>query len=93
MVFAEQRLLAMCAKHMGVAIGSMVDDPFDSSNDLFTHLWGAKRLARRNKQQRIKLENAILCKVKALSEDYYDLLCFQRSKEVVAHDTDQCIES
>ncbi len=75
MVFAEQRLLAMCAKEMSVEIVSLVGDPFDSTNDLFTHLWGAKRLVRRDEYQRQRLEEALLRKVKAFSEEYYNLLC------------------
>ena len=75
MVFAEQRLLAMCAKEMSVEIVSLVGDPFDSTNDLSTHLWGAKRLVRRDEYQRQRLEEALLRKVKAFSEEYYNLLC------------------
>lgn len=74
MVFAEQRLLAMCAKHMGVDVFTLVEDPFDRNNDIFTHLWGAKRIARKDKRQREKLENALLSKIRGLSEDYYNQL-------------------
>ena len=45
MVFAEQRLLAMCAKQKGVHVFSFLDDPYQINNSLFTHLWGAKRIA------------------------------------------------
>lgn len=81
MVFAEQRLLAMCAKKMGVNIFTLIDDPFDKNNTLFTHLWGAKRIARKNNTQRKKLEDALLLKIKDLSEDYFTHLSSLRPME------------
>ncbi len=79
MVFAEQRLLSMCAKHYGIDIYTLVEDPYDSNNELFTHLWGAKGIARDNIKQRRRLEDALLDKIKNLSEDYYKKLCSIRS--------------
>lgn len=43
MVFAEQRLLPMCAKNMEVVIKSFVDLNELFIQDSFTHLWGYKR--------------------------------------------------
>ena len=42
MVFAEQRLLAMCAKKLNIPITCFHPNPFDSSNRLYTHIWGYK---------------------------------------------------
>lgn len=47
MVFAEQRLLAMCAKSLGVEYGVLMDkDGLFFPQDDFTHLWGAKQALR-----------------------------------------------
>ena len=44
MVFAEQRLLSMCAKLKNINIGYMIQYPKDlGSQDDFTHLWGYKK--------------------------------------------------
>jgi hypothetical protein len=42
MVFAEQRLLAMCAKKLQFPISCFLPNPFESNNRLYTHVWGFK---------------------------------------------------
>lgn len=74
MVFAEQRLLAMLANKEGVEIGTLIDNPFSANNSIFTHLWGAKSIARNNPKQRFLLENAMLQKIKLISEPEYNKL-------------------
>jgi len=74
MVFAEQRLLAMLACREGVDIETIIGDPFSADNRVFTHLWGAKVLARSNPIQRHRLEKAILMKIEAISPSVYDKL-------------------
>lgn len=71
MVFAEQRLLAMLANREGIRIGTLTDDPFSADNNLFTHLWGAKMIAQKNPSQRARLEDAMLRKIKELSQPVY----------------------
>ena len=71
MVFAEQRLLAMCAHKMRIEIDTLIDDPYDKENKLFTHLWGAKGIARKSVVQRKRLEKALLLKIKEQSESIY----------------------
>ena len=45
MVFAEQRLLSMCAKISDINIGYMINYPENLGNqDDFTHLWGYKKV-------------------------------------------------
>lgn len=67
MVFAEQRLLAMCAALKGIEVYSFLDDPFQRDNDTFTHLWGAKDVARHQYGKR-----ALLCKslIKRIREHF-----------------------
>ena len=50
MVFAEQRLLSMCAKKLGMSIGSFSDlgKLFSESEIRFTHTWGMKQQMRDN---------------------------------------------
>lgn len=74
MVFAEQRLLAMLARREGLDIETIIGDPFAVNNKVFTHLWGAKILAKRDPKQRMRLEDAILKKIKALSLRTYNQL-------------------
>ena len=77
MVFAEQRILAMCAKQNHVNIKTIIDDPYDDKNDCFTHLWGAKTRARNNKKDMNRLLSAIMNKIKDI-DDYY----YQRIREL-----------
>ena len=78
MVFAEQRLLAMLAARERMEIGTLIDDPFSKDNKVFTHLWGAKIVARKDSRQRLRLEEAILHKIKDLSKDVYEMLTIRR---------------
>lgn len=48
MVFAEQRLLSICANHHGLPVNYLITDPFSLSNDTVIHLWGFKSLLRQN---------------------------------------------
>lgn len=50
MVFAEQRLLAMCAKQQGVQVGelSALSDLFGGKQRYFTHIWGFKQQMKQN---------------------------------------------
>ena len=55
MVFAEQRLLAMCAKEKQKDIFAFaeVEALFDERQTMFTHIWGHKRYLRTHPQERI----------------------------------------
>ncbi len=74
MVFAEQRLLAMEAHKAGLKITSLVNDPYQSDNDIFTHLWGAKNIARRDPDQCDSLVRAMMNKIKELDPKIYEKL-------------------
>lgn len=63
MVFAEQRIVAMCAAKMNIPIFHFMDDPFDLSNKTFTHLWGGKSVVRKLEKQRKILCSAMLKKL------------------------------
>ena len=53
MVFAEQRLLSMCAKLKKINIGYMIQYPKDlGSQDDFTHLWGYKKALEYDESER-----------------------------------------
>jgi hypothetical protein len=71
MVFAEQRLLAMCAKKMNIPVYHFLDNPYQKDNHIFTHIWGAKSLARDNPKQRRQLCLCLLKKIKIYFPDYY----------------------
>lgn len=69
MVFAEQRIVSMCAEKMKVPIFHFLDDPFQTENRTFTHLWGGKRVACEFPEQR-----TILCRsmLRKLHREFYD---------------------
>lgn len=53
MVFAEQRLLSMCAKISDINIGYMINYPENLGNqDDFTHLWGYKKVLAESESER-----------------------------------------
>ena len=53
MVFAEQRVLALCAAQHGIPIRSLSELPdLFSPQTRFTHLWGYKQLLSRNPAER-----------------------------------------
>ncbi len=72
MVFAEQRLLAMCAKQQKVQIDALIDHPYNPHNEIFTHLWGAKNMARDDYQQRRDLTGALLNKLQEVSPVHFE---------------------
>ena len=74
MVFAEQRLLAMEAVKDGVPIRTLVKDPFEKENSLFTHLWGAKKVARGSPDACKALVKAMIIKVKEEDSSLYEKL-------------------
>lgn len=52
MVFAEQRLLSMCAEEKGVKINSLMDYTALGEDKRFTHLWGYKQILREDDEER-----------------------------------------
>ena len=48
MVFAEQRLLSICADRQHLPITYLLSDPFSLLNSSVIHLWGFKNLLRQN---------------------------------------------
>ena len=74
MVFAEQRIAAMCAVKMNVPIYHFLNDPFQADNSRFTHLWGAKNFARNDPKQRKTICTAILRKIEEHFPNDYNKL-------------------
>ena len=56
MVFAEQRLIAMCAleKKKEILVISSLESLFSDKQQIFTHIWGHKRHLRENNDSRIQ---------------------------------------
>lgn len=54
MVFAEQRLISMCAKRKNIEINEIMslDNLFSNNQNLFTHTWGHKREMRNDFNKR-----------------------------------------
>lgn len=69
MVFAEQRILAMCAAKMGITAQTFLDyDHLDSPQTLITHTWSGKRLLRFEPEAAERFKN--LCEHKLKSLDH-----------------------
>lgn len=61
MVFAEQRLLAMCAARKGKIIASFFPEAADiERQDVFTHLWGYKNILKFNYGKRVEFNGTSL---------------------------------
>lgn len=71
MVFAEQRLMAMCAKKMNILIYSILNSPFDNNDGYFTHIWGHKSVLKLNLHER-----DAFCKkcIKRILKDFPDMI-------------------
>jgi hypothetical protein len=54
MVFAEQRLFAICAKKLNIRHQFLLDNPFDEK-ELVTHIWGYKQEVKRTHEKRKEL--------------------------------------
>jgi len=55
MVFAEQRLLSMCAKQKNISVNSLMElTPYGILQNNFTHVWGYKRELRKDEFKRKK---------------------------------------
>ncbi|PRR82637.1 DUF6734 family protein [Clostridium vincentii] len=78
MVFAEQRLISMCAKKMGIPVDELtnLDSLFKNEQTNFTHIWGFKSEMKKNFAQRS--EFCIRC-IKRIIED------FPEYEEVIAN--------
>lgn len=67
MVFAEQRLAAMCADYTGTPVKTLLDkDSLFFPQGSFTHLWGAKQAMRDNPELRADFLSR--CRSRLLSE-------------------------
>ncbi len=68
MVFAEQRLLAMCAKKLGIKIETFIDNISKlNKQEYFTHVWGEKQRLRDDQSK--KEEFCIRC-IRRIVKDY-----------------------
>lgn len=82
MVFAEQRLLAMCAQQYDQELYhfATTNQLFHSGQRRFTHVWGHKRLLRENRRERI-----LFCKrcIARITKDYPKFAPLLREIEVL----------
>ena len=71
MVFAEQRLIAMCSKKMSIKSEEIIslDTLFKNNQKLFTHIWGYKDVMKKDNKKRT--EFCVRC-IKRIIKDYPD---------------------
>ena len=76
MVFAEQRLLAMCAeeRQMDLYALSNMEELFKTSQKRFTHIWGYKRYIRSNPKARESFCKKCIKRIKNDFPNEYPLL-------------------
>lgn len=60
MVFAEQRLFSMCAQKMKLSVHTFLKETYNGVCDDFTHLWGAKGVARSDRNFRGQLCRSLI---------------------------------
>lgn len=60
MVFAEQRLLTICAEHQNLPVGYLLENPFSEDNQCIIHLWGFKKHMRQNNNLQIAYQKQLL---------------------------------
>lgn len=74
MVFAEQRLVSMCAleKEKEILAISSVEGLFSDKQGIFTHIWGHKRHLRDNYLSRIKFCKKCMRRIYKDYPEYYD---------------------
>ena len=73
MVFAEQRLLPMCAKTMDVEVGefSTLERLFENGEKYFTHTWGMKKQMREDSA--LRHDFCLRC-VRRIRDDFVDFV-------------------
>ena len=78
MVFAEQRLISMCAKMKNIDINEILtlEELFSNKQKLFTHTWGYKKEMRSDFNKR--KEFCIRCIVRIIKD-------FPKYEEVIAN--------
>ncbi len=76
MVFAEQRLLSMCAKEKKINVHALsdLDSLFNSNQQSFTHIWGHKRYIRSNPIVREAFCKKCINRIKKDFKEYYDIV-------------------
>lgn len=74
MVFAEQRLLAMCAAKENKEIFSLLDQYLLNSQDFITHVWGFKNQMREDKNKRREYCRKCIKRIQADFPEFADNL-------------------
>lgn len=76
MVFAEQRLLAMCAAELGIMPYpfAKLNDLFNEKQEIFTHIWGFKKHMRCNEEARVQFCKQCTTRIKEDFPETYGLL-------------------
>lgn len=75
MVFAEQRLLSMCAKQREKNIKCMIEFPHAiGAQDTFTHLWGYKQILNENKEIKNRFEQRLKHRLLTDFQNYKDII-------------------
>ncbi|MDR2532172.1 MAG: hypothetical protein LBC82_04945 [Oscillospiraceae bacterium] len=75
MVYAEQRLLAMCAERLKMPVETLLDKDklFESQND-FTHLWGEKQKMRNNPEAEQSFNNRCAARIRRDFPEYEHMI-------------------
>jgi hypothetical protein len=80
MVFAEQRLLAMCAAAKGITVKTLLDTANLETQNEFTHVWGLKKELQTN---HVKRQGFCLNCVKRIINDFPEETAVLKSIEIL----------
>jgi len=71
MVYAEQRLLSMCAEYLWRKTETLIgQDKLFSKQENYTHLWGAKRVMRENPAEYARFREKCVYRIRSDFPDY-----------------------
>jgi len=76
MVFAEQRLLAMCAEAKGIPIKTLLDTANLHTQTSFTHVWGFKRELHADREKR--REFCVSCVSRIISDFPHEIPALEK---------------
>lgn len=75
MVFAEQRMLALCARQKGIEVSSFFPEAADiERQDMFTHIWGYKNILKFNYQKRVEFNRKLCDRIERDFPEYAGLV-------------------
>lgn len=76
MLFAEQRMISICAKYMDIPINALstIEDLFNEKQKSYTHIWGYKDILRQDYEKRSIFCKTCISRIKSDFPEFKDKL-------------------